>query len=83
MVMPLPPKFKVPQMQIYNRSKDPVEHLEMCKAHMTLHSFLREIVCRAFPLTLKGAARVWFESLLLGTMGSFNKLLVDSWHTSW
>lgn len=55
--MLLPPKFKVPQMKMYNGSKDSVYHLEKFKAHMTLHNFLREVVCRAFPLTLKGLAR--------------------------
>ncbi|XP_042973107.1 uncharacterized protein LOC122304911 [Carya illinoinensis] len=61
-------------MEVYDRSKDPLEQLETFKAHMTLHSFSGEIVCRAFPLTLKGVARTWFGSLLPWTIGSFDEL---------
>lgn len=45
MEVPLHPKFKVPQVDMYDGSWDPVDHLENLKAHMTL------------PLTLKGIAR--------------------------
>ncbi|XP_042988685.1 uncharacterized protein LOC122316215 [Carya illinoinensis] len=41
---------------------------------MTLHEFSREIVCLAFPLTLKGAARGWFKSLPLGSIDGFQEL---------
>lgn len=54
-VMPLLPKFRVPYMDLYNRAKDPLEHLGTFKAYMTLHRFSREIACKAFSLTLKGA----------------------------
>lgn len=63
MIVPLPPKFKVPQIELYDRSKDPVKHLEIVKVHMTLHDFFKKIACRAFPLTLKGVVRRWFETL--------------------
>lgn len=46
MIVLLPQKFKVPAIDMYNRSKDP----------MTLHGFFGKIACRAFPLTLKGMA---------------------------
>lgn len=74
MAVPIPPRFKIPQIEAYDGSKDPLEHLETFKAHMTLHDFLSEVACRAFPLTLRGAARAWFGSLRSGTMGSFNDL---------
>ncbi|KAF5465376.1 hypothetical protein F2P56_015390 [Juglans regia] len=74
LAVPIPPKFKVPQIEAYDRSKDPLEHLETFKVHMTLHGFPSEIACRAFPLTLKGAARVWFVSLRPGTVDSVNEL---------
>lgn len=57
MVVPLPLKFKVSAIDMYDRSKDPVEHLETFKTHTTLHGFPGEIACRAFPLTFKGMAR--------------------------
>lgn len=74
MVVPFPPKFKVPQIEVYDGSKDPLEHLETFKAHMTLHEFPGEIFFRAFPLILEGAERTWFESLPPETIGSFDKL---------
>lgn len=55
MVVPLPPRFKVPQINVYDRSKDPLEYLKTFKAHMTLHGFPSEVTCRAFPLIMKGA----------------------------
>ncbi|XP_042951892.1 uncharacterized protein LOC122289031 [Carya illinoinensis] len=59
MAMQFPLKFKVPKVDMYNRSRDPVDHLENFKAHIMLHGFPGEIACRPFPLTLKGMARGW------------------------
>lgn len=50
----LPQNFEVSQMDLYDGSKSPMEHLENLKTHMKLHMFLGEILCRAFPLTLEG-----------------------------
>ena len=33
-----------------------------------------EVMCRAFPTTLKGAASVWFSKIPLGTFVDFGKL---------
>ena len=33
-----------------------------------------EVLCMAFPTTLKGAARVWFSKILLGTIADFKQL---------
>lgn len=59
---------------MYNGSKDPMEHLETYKAHMTLHGFFGKIACMAFPLTLKGMTRGWFEALQQGSINSFMEL---------
>ena len=55
---PLPPKFRMPQMENYDGSKDPLDHLESFKTLMHLQGVLDEIMCRAFPITLKGPARI-------------------------
>ena len=55
---PLPPKFWMPQVESYDRIKDPLDHLETFKAMMHLQGVPNEIMCRAFPTTLRGAARV-------------------------
>lgn len=39
MAMSLPSKFRVPHIDLNDKSKDPLEHLDTFKAHMTLHRF--------------------------------------------
>lgn len=74
MMVPLPPKFKAQQIKLYDKPQDPVEHMEMFKAHMTLYGFSREITCWAFPLTLKVVVRVWFGAKQLGSIDNFEEL---------
>ncbi|XP_040994330.1 uncharacterized protein LOC121240871 [Juglans microcarpa x Juglans regia] len=72
--MPLPPKFRVPQINLYNGAEDPLEHPDTFKAHMTLHRFLGKIAYRAFPLILKGTMQAWFASLAPKSFYSFEDL---------
>ena len=51
-----PPKFQMPQVENYDRSKDPLDHLESFKTLMHLQGVPDEIMCRA--TTLKGSARI-------------------------
>lgn len=74
MAVPLPSKFKVPQIKLYNGSRDPVKHLKTLKAHMTLYEFSGEIACQAFPLTSRRMARGWFGALQLGLIETFEEL---------
>ena len=62
---PLPPKFRMPQVETYDRSKDLLNHLESFKTLMHLQGVADEIICRAFPTTLKGSARIWFREDLV------------------
>jgi ribosome maturation protein Sdo1 len=50
---PIPNKFKSPQISSYSRVGNPTEHLENYLMHLALHTMPNEIVCRAFPTTLK------------------------------
>ena len=54
---PLSPKFRLPQLESYNGSKDPLDHIESFKTLMLLQMTPNEVMCRAFPTMLKGAAR--------------------------
>ena len=58
---PLSSKFCMPQMDIYDGVRDPLDHLETFKTLMHLQGVADAIMCRAFPTTLKGAARIWFS----------------------
>ena len=69
--LPFPLKFYLPQLESYDGSKDPLDHNESFKMLMLLQMTLDEVMCRAFPTTLKGAARVWFSKIPLGTIVDF------------
>ncbi|XP_058183967.1 uncharacterized protein LOC131301614 [Rhododendron vialii] len=71
---PLPRKFKMPQLEIFNGSTDPLDHLETYKSLMHLQAVPDEVMCRAFPVTLKGSARAWFNKLPPGSIRSFKEL---------
>ncbi|XP_030929409.1 uncharacterized protein LOC115955422 [Quercus lobata] len=59
----LSPKFCMPQVEAYDGSKDPLDHLESFKTLIHLQGVADEIMCLAFLTTLKGPARVWFNRL--------------------
>ncbi|XP_050290461.1 uncharacterized protein LOC126728717 [Quercus robur] len=73
----LPPKFHMPQVENYDRSKDPLDHLESFKTLMHLQRVLDEIMCRAFPITLKGSTRIWFSRLMPNSIGTIKELSVQ------
>ena len=41
---------------------------------MLLQMTSDKVMCRAFPTTLKGVARVWFNKTPLGTIANFEQL---------
>ena len=71
---PLPRKFRLPQLESYDGSKDPLDHIESFKTLILLQMTLDEVMCRAFPTTLKGAARVWFNKIPPRTIADFEQL---------
>ena len=64
----------MPQVENYDRSKDPLDHLESFKTLMRLLGVPDEIMCRAFPTTLKGPARIWFSRLTPNSISTFKEL---------
>ena len=54
---PLPSKFKVPLLENFDETKDP-DYLEAFKTIMQLQAVPKEIMCLAFPMRLRGSARV-------------------------
>ena len=55
---PFPPKFKMPSLDSYDETRDPFDHIATFKTTMHLQGVPNKIMCRAFPTTLKGPARV-------------------------
>ena len=64
----------MPQVESYDGSKDPLDHLESFNTLMHLQGVANEIMCRAFPTTLKGPARIWFSRLTSNYIGTFKEL---------
>ena len=71
---PLPPKFKMPSLDSYDGARDPFDHIATFKTTMHLQGVPDEIMCRAFPTTLKGPTRVWFRKIPPNTVSSFENL---------
>ena len=78
---PLPSKFKMPSLDLYDGMRDPCDHIATFKTTMHLQGILDKIMCRVFPTTLKGPARVWFSKIPPNTVSSFeefSKLFVNN-----
>ena len=74
---PLPHKLQMPQIESYDEVKDPFDHLETFKTLTHLQGVPDEIMCRAFPTTLKGPARIWFNRLTPNSINTFKELSVQ------
>ena len=71
---PLPLKFRMPQVETYDGSKDPLDHLESFKTLVHLQGVVDEIMCQAFPTMLKSPARLWFSRLTSNYISTFKEL---------
>ena len=60
---PLPSKFKMPSLDSYDGTRDPFDHIATFKTTMRLQGVPDEIMCRAFPTSVKGPAQVWFSKI--------------------
>ena len=68
---PVPSKFHLPQLEPFDGLKDPLDHLNTFKTTLGLQQPPNEILCRSFPITLKGAAQEWFNKLLTSSIDNF------------
>jgi hypothetical protein len=68
---PLPSRFKVPPLENFNETKDLFDYLKAFKTIMQLQAVPKEIMCRAFPMGLRGSVRVWFNKFESESIGSF------------
>ena len=71
---PLPSKFKMPSLDSYDGTRSPFDHIATFRTTIHLQWILDEIMCRAFPTTLKGPAQVWFSKIPPNTVSSFEEL---------
>jgi len=68
---PLPPKFRLPQLEVYDGTKDPLDHIGAFKTILNLQQTLNEVICRSFLATFRRAARVWFSKLPVASIANF------------
>ena len=73
---PLPKKFKMSQIETFDETKDPIDHLNTYKNQMELQGYQDPKRCRAFAITLKGPALAWFNILLPSSISSFTELSI-------
>ena len=73
---PLPAKFRMPQIEAFDGTKDPVDHLNTYKNQMELHGYQDPVRCRDFAITLKGPALAWFNRLPPSSVSSFRELSI-------
>ena len=73
---PLPVKFRMPQVEAFDGTRDPVDHLNTYKNQMELHGYQDPVRCTAFAITLKGPALAWFNRLPPSSISSFRELSI-------
>ena len=73
-LFPLPAKFCMSQIEAHDELKDLLDHLESFKTLMHFQGVLDEIICRAFPTTLKGPTKIWFNRLTPNSINTFKEL---------
>ena len=73
---PLPTKFRMPQIEAFDRMKYPLDHLNTYKNQMEFYGYQEPVRCRAFAITLKGSTLVWFNRLPPGLVLSFKELSI-------
>ena len=69
-------KFRMPQIEAFDGTKDPVDHLNTYKNQMELHGYQDPVRCRAFAITLKGPVLAWFNRLRPSSVSSFRELSI-------
>ena len=73
---PLPTKFRMPQIETFNKMKDYVDHLNTYINQTELNEYQDPVRCRAFVITLKGPALAWFNKLPSSSVSSFSDLYI-------
>ena len=76
MHFPLPVKFRMSQVETFDRMKDPIDHLNTYKNQMELHVYQNPIWCRDFAIMLKGPALTRFNILPPSSISSFTELSI-------
>ncbi|XP_020211736.1 uncharacterized protein LOC109796476 [Cajanus cajan] len=75
MEVPLPPAWKPLNIERYDGTSDPDEHIDAYITQINLYTNEDAIMCRVFPTSLKGAALSWYTQLPPRSVDNFNTLV--------
>ncbi|GKV18278.1 hypothetical protein SLEP1_g28683 [Rubroshorea leprosula] len=71
---PYPAGFKIPQLETYDRTKDPDDHLHAFYSCLQAQNASDMLMCKIFPSTLRGNARTWYYSLHPRPISSYTEM---------
>ncbi|GKU90196.1 hypothetical protein SLEP1_g4224 [Rubroshorea leprosula] len=69
-----PAGFRIPQLETYDRTKDPNDHLHAFYSCMQAQNASDALMCKIFPSTLRGNARTWYYSLPPRSISSYTEM---------
>ncbi|XP_020204068.1 uncharacterized protein LOC109789509 [Cajanus cajan] len=75
MEVPLPPSWKPLNIERYDGTTNPDEHIDAYITQINLYTNDDAIICRVFPTSLKGAALSWYTQLPPRSIDNFNTLV--------
>ncbi|GKV43074.1 hypothetical protein SLEP1_g50414 [Rubroshorea leprosula] len=71
---PYPAGFKIPQLETYDETKDPDDHMHAFYSCMQAQNASDALMCKIFPSTLRGNARTWYYSLPPRSISSYTEM---------
>ncbi|GKV21495.1 hypothetical protein SLEP1_g31472 [Rubroshorea leprosula] len=71
---PYPAGFKIPQLETYDGTKDPDDHLHAFYSCMQAQNVSDALMCKIFPSTLRGNARTWYYNLPPRSISSYTEM---------
>lgn len=74
---PFPHHWQNPKIDSYNGTIDPNDHINLYLSFLQTQTLDYELLCRAFPGTIKGNPYHWFISIPTGSVTSFVDLSLN------
>ncbi|RRT85928.1 hypothetical protein B296_00000369 [Ensete ventricosum] len=71
---PILANFWLLVLEHYDGSTDPLNNIATFRAHIALYDTSDSLMCWAFPTTLRGPARMWYNRLKSSSISSFDYL---------